>query len=331
MTDALTGPVESLSVWWKVAAVGTMAAGFAVLFLLTVKAYQNAPPIPDKFVDPAGAVVFAADDVIDGQQVFLKHGLMDNGTIWGHGGYLGPDFSAQSLHILALDLADRIAHERLSRGYPDLKPEEKAAIEGAVALDLKANRYDPASGTLALPAGAAESFNGLVEYWTRYFDEPERNGGLARETVSDPQELRQLTAFFVWTAWASAAARPGTSHSYTNNFPYEPLAGNTPTAGALLYSALSLVFLLGGTAAVLLAFGKFDYLGWHRRGTIAARAAALPFSDAQRATLKFMAIAALLFFGQTLIGGGVAHYRADPGSFYGIDLARFLPSNLLRI
>ena len=244
--------------------------------------------------------------------------------------YLGPDFSAQSLHILALDLADRIARERLSRGYTDLTPEEKAAVDGAVALDLKANRYDPTSGTLALPAGAAESFNGQVRYWTKYFDVPERNGGLAREAVSDPRELRQLTAFFAWTAWGSAATRPGTSHSYTNNFPYEPLAGNTPTAGTLIYSALSLVFLLGGTAAVLLAFGKFDYLGWHRRAGMAARAAVLPVSDAQRATLKFMGVAALLFFGQTLIGGGVAHYRADPGSFYGIDLARFLPSNLLR-
>jgi len=39
-------------------------------------------------------VVFTADGIIAGQQVFLKHGLMDNGTIWGHGAYLGPDFTA---------------------------------------------------------------------------------------------------------------------------------------------------------------------------------------------------------------------------------------------
>jgi hypothetical protein len=70
MADAATGPMETFSSWWKVAALGTMAAGFAVLILLTVKAYQNAPPIPDKFIDPAGAVVFTADDVIAGQQVF---------------------------------------------------------------------------------------------------------------------------------------------------------------------------------------------------------------------------------------------------------------------
>src|SRR5215469_12581842 len=200
MADALRDPIESLSSWWRIAALATMAGGFAVLILLTVKAYQNAPPIPDKVIDAAGAVVFTADDVTAGQQVFLKHGLMDNGTIWGHGGYLGPDFSAQSLHILGLDLADRIARARLNRGYTELTPEEKAGVDGAVALDLKANRYDPESGTLALPAGAAQSFNGLVEYWTKYFDGPERNGGLARDTVSDPRELRQLTAFFAWTA-----------------------------------------------------------------------------------------------------------------------------------
>src|SRR5215471_14907459 len=177
MADALRDPMESLSSWWRVAALATMAAGFAVLILLTVRAYQNAPPIPGKFVDRTGAVVFTADDVIAGQQVFLKHGLMNNGTIWGHGGYLGPDFSAQSLHILALDLADRIARERLSRGYTNLTPEERAAVEGAVALVLKTNRYDPSSGTLALPAGAAESLKGQVEHWTRYFGGPERNGG----------------------------------------------------------------------------------------------------------------------------------------------------------
>jgi nitric oxide reductase subunit B len=164
MAEALREPAASLSPWWKIAALGTMAAGFAVLILLTVKAYQYAPPIPDKVVDPAGAVLFRANDVVAGQQVFLKHALMDNGTIWGHGAYLGPDFSAQSLHILALDLADRIARERLHRSYNDLTSDEKAAVNGAVALVLKANHFDPASGTLTLPAGTVESFKGQVEY-----------------------------------------------------------------------------------------------------------------------------------------------------------------------
>jgi len=139
-----------------------------------------------------------------------------------------------------------------------------------------------------------------------------------------------LTAFFAWTAWASAAERPGKTHSYTSNFPYDPLAGNHPTGGAVLYSAISLIFLLAGTALVLLAFGKFDYLGWQGHATAPLQSTALPITDAQRATVKFMGVAALLFLGQALIGGGVAHYRADPGDFYGIDLSQYLPSNLLR-
>jgi len=321
---------DVLSSWWKVAAIGTMAVGFGILILLTVKAYQNAPPIPAKVVDPAGVVLFTNDDVTAGQRVFLKYGLMDNGTIWGHGAYLGPDFSAQYLHDWALDVADHRARQSFGRGYAELTAEEQATIDGSVALELKQNRYDPGAGTLELTAAGIDSFNRQIGLWTDYFTSPSGNGGLYAQAVSDPQELRQLTAFFAWTAWASVAERPGKTYSYTSNFPYDPLAGNYPTGGALLYSAISLVFLLGGTAAVLLAFGKFDYLGWHRRESLTPRAAALPVTDAQRATLKFMTTAALLFFGQALIGGGVAHYRADPGSFFGIDLAAFLPSNLLR-
>lgn len=323
---------ETLSGWWKFAAAVTMTFGFAVLILLTATAYKNVPPIPARFSDPAGTTVITGDDVIAGQQVFLKHGLMANGTIWGHGAYLGPDFSAQYLHEWSLDLADQSAREQFARPYNSLTDDERAAIDGRVARAMKQNRYDASTDTLALTAADVGSFERQIAKWTGYFTEPTNNGGLTVGTVSDEGELRQLTAFFAWTAWVSTAQRPGTSHSYTNNFPYDPLAGNRLTGGAVLYSALSLVFLLAGTAVVLLAFGRFSYLGWHHRQ--AAEQAPRPplqrVTGAQRATLKFMAFAALLFLGQALIGGGVAHYRAEPGDFYGIDLSALLPSNLLR-
>jgi nitric oxide reductase subunit B len=330
MTAAPVPTSDALSAWWNVAAIVTMVLGFATLILLTVEAYRNAPPIPLKAVDPAGAVVFTSDDVTTGQQVFLKHGLMDNGTIWGHGGYLGPDFSAQYLHNWALDVADHTARERFSHAYAELAPDEVAAIDGVVARAMKQNRYDSANGALTLTTADVDSFKRQIAYWTDYLATPANNGGLRAKAIADPQELRQLTAFFAWTAWASTAQRPGAVHSYTNNFPYDPLTGNQPTGGTVLYSAISLVFLLAGTAIVLLAFGKFDYLGWHHREPQPPLSAVLSTTDTQRATLKFMAVAALLFLSQTLIGGGVAHYRADPGSFYGIDLSVFLPSNLLR-
>jgi nitric oxide reductase subunit B len=325
---------ETLSPWWPRSVVIVMIFGFAVLILMSFRAYQNAPPIPAKAVTPGGEVVFSAEDVAAGQEVFLKYGLMDNGTIWGHGGYLGPDFSAQTLHGLALHLAGQIAQNRLQTTYANLRENEKAALDGAVAAAFKTNRYDAATETLTLHDDSKAAFTEQVAYWTNYFADPAKNGGLARGAVADPIELRKLTAFFVWTAWASAAQRPGSAHSYTNNFPYDPLVGNHHTGGALLWSAISLVFLLGGIAVVLLAFGKFDYLGWHG-GTTAtatrpASARAPQTTPAQAATVKFMVVAGLLFLAQVLIGGALAHYRTEPGDFYGFDLSAVFPSNLLR-
>jgi len=327
-------PTQTLSRWWPRSVAIVMLFGFAVLILISVKAYRSAPPIPAQALAPDGALVFTAADVTAGQEVFLKYGLMDNGTIWGHGGLLGPDFSAQTLHGLALHRAEGLARSRYSSAFEQLPAPERASVEGTVAAEFKANGYDPATGTLRLPPDSSAAFAAQVAAWTAYFLDPAVNGGLTRGAVTDPTELRQLTAFFTWTAWAAAAQRPGAAHSYTNNFPYDPLVGNHPTAGAVLWSAVSLLFLLGGTAIVLLAFGKFDYLGWHADAPSPSAPLAVTglsaITPAQAATLKFMAIAGLLFLAQTLIGGAVAHYRADPGDFYGFDLSSLLPSNLLR-
>ena len=325
---------ETLSPWWPRSVVIVMIVGFAGLILMSLRAYQNAPPIPVKTV-ALGEVVFTAEDIAEGQEVFLKYGLMDNGTIWGHGGYLGPDFSAQTLHGLASYSAGRIAQSRFQTTYSNLRENEKAAVDGAVASEFKTNRYDAATGTLTMPDENKAAFAEQIAYWTNYFADPAKNGGLSRGAVADPVELRKLTAFFVWTAWASAAQRPGSAHSYTNNFPYDPLVGNHHTSGALLWSAVSLIFLLGGIAIVLVAFGKFDYLGWHGVPTVAAvrpiNAGPVPITPAQAATVKFMVVASLLFLAQVLIGGGLAHYRAEPGDFFGIDLSTVFPSNLLRV
>jgi len=333
MTSTQATAGQPFSSWWKLLAIGTMLFGFAVLIGLTVEAYRQAPPIPAKVVDPAGKTVFTREDVSAGQQVFLKYGLMANGTIWGHGAYLGPDFSATYLHNWAVEVADQAAQARFQRGYADLTPEQRAGIDGSVAQAMKRNGYDASTGTLQFSTVDANAFERQIGHWKDYFATPAGNGGLATRLIDDPQELRQLTAFFAWAAWASTVERPGTSHSYTNNFPYDPLAGNTPTSGAVIWSALSLVFLLGGTGIVLLAYGRFSQLGWHRPEHLpAATAPSLPdATPTQQAALKFMTIAAVLFLGQTLIGGGVAHYRAEPGDFYGLDLSKLFPSNLLRI
>jgi nitric oxide reductase subunit B len=327
----LTEDDRPLSPWWMRAIIIVMALGFAGLGTVTFLAYRHAPPVPARVVDASGATLFTGDDIRDGQAVFLKHGLMANGSIWGHGAYLGPDYAAQALHQMGEITAQEIAQQQYGRAPAALTHSQQAAVNAQTAVDLKGNRYDAASGTLHFTHAQAAAFALQPRYWGEYFSEPTRNGGLNAGIVSEPAELHQFAAFVTWAAWVSVADRPGEDYSYTNNFPYDPSVGNVPTADALLWSALSLVVLLAGIAAVLLAFGRFDYLGWISRGRH-VHPQMLPgeASAGQAAVVKFFVVVVLLFLMQTLVGSATDHYRADPGSFYGFDLSRVFPSNLLR-
>ncbi len=320
-----------LSPWWIRAMLIVMVLGFSGLILITTLSYRNAPPIPPRVVDSNGGVLFSAEDVGNGQAVFLRYGLMANGSIWGHGAYLGPDFSATTLHRMGRVTAETIAQAQYLQPLVALNPTQAAAVQAEVAVSLKTNRYDAATGVLPFTAAQTATFEQEIAHWTDYFHDPARNGGLKADLITDPTELRQFTAFVTWAAWASVAARPGDAYSYTNNFPYDPSVGNLPIPGALLWSALSLLVFLAGIATVLLAFGKFDYLGWITRGH-RVKPQMLPgrSSPGQNALVKFFVVVALLFLAQTLVGGALGHYRADPGSFYGFQLERIFPSNLMR-
>lgn len=320
-----------LSPWWIRGILIVMAIGFSGLAATTMLAYRNAPPIPARTVDPQGSTLFTAEEIREGQAVFLKYGLMANGSIWGHGAYLGPDYSAEALHRMGENSVQSIARQQYSVPASALTAPQQAAACAQAAVILKANRYDEATETLTFTAAQASAYRQEILHWTDYFRHPPRNGGLMRDLVTDPVELRNFTAFVTWAAWASVALRPGEDYSYTNNFPYDPSVGNYPTSAALLWSALSLIVILAGTAIVLFAFGRFNYLGWITRGQHVHPHLLPPQRSAgQRATVKFFVIVAVLFLMQTLIGGATGHYRADPDSFYGFQLERVFPSNLLR-
>jgi nitric oxide reductase subunit B len=327
----LTTEDSALSPWWLRTVLIVMVLGFTGLIVITSLAYRNAPPIPAQVLDAQGVRLFTGDDISSGQAIFLKYGLMNNGSIWGHGAYLGPDYSAEALHRIGEETATVIAQQQYQQPLSALPPGQLAAVYAQTAVELKTNRYDAASATLHLTLPETAAYHRQIIYWTNYFLDPARNGGLKHGLISDPTELQQFSAFVTWTAWASVTKRPGENYSYTNNFPYDPHVGNTPIPDALLWSALSLIVLLAGIASVLLLFGKFDYLGWISTGHH-AHPHLLPHqaSAGQLALVKFFVVMALLFLAQTLVGGAAAHYRADPGSFYGFQLERLFPSNLMR-
>ena len=325
---------SSVSPWWRHSAILVMIAGFAVLSYLTVRTYTDAPPIPGRVEDISGRTLFTSDDILRGQEVFLKYGLMEHGTLWGHGAYLGPDYSADTVHEAVEVGRDTLARTRYGRPYATLEAGPAAEIAEAVRRTLKENRYDPATGTLRFTEIEAAAFAESRHHWADYFSGSTTAAGLPPKYIRERTELDDLATYFTWAAWAAVANRPGKDYSYTNNWPYDPAAGNTPSGPTYLWSALSLITLLGGLGTILFLFGRFDYLGWHQASTAGHshdnRLLGWTWTPSQRATAWYLGVVAVLFLAQTLLGGVIAHYRVEPGAFYGFDLSRLLPYTLAR-
>jgi len=306
---------------WIQAVAIVMIFGFAVLGMLAYRTYTGEPPIPARVSDAAGHVLFTKADILAGQGIFLSNGLMEYGSVFGHGAYLGPDFTADYLHRAALAVQESYGGESSDRA------------KSQTIADFKTNRYDAATGTLTYTPAQARAFEQLCGYYGNFFGEPTTKYGLRPGAIRSPEEIRQLTAFFSWSAWAASALRPGQQYSYTNNWPPEPLVDNHATADAIVWSVLSLIALLGGIGLLLAAFGRWNFLGWHGREqqTVSFRPPNQVFlTPAQRACGWFFLVMGLLFLLQTLVGGASQHYRADIANFFGIDLARLLPFNIAR-
>ncbi len=321
-----------LSPWWRYSALLVFLVGLIILVYLSTIAFRDAPPIPETVVGPKGETLFTAGDILAGQQVFLRYGLMQNGSVWGHGGYMGPDYTAEYLHSLAINANEQRSRELFGKPLADLSEPQRAAVNADAGQVLKVNRYDPDKHELVFTDIEKATYEQQINYWLAFLASgPEHTAGLPHGFIGDRPAIEKLTAFFAWTAWGSIARRPGKSFSYTNNFPYDPLAGNTLSGDSILWSALSIVVLLAGLAAVLFVFGKFDYLGWKGEHT-RINPQMLPghTTTGQQAIIKFFVVVSLLFLAQTLIGGTLAHFRAEPGNFYGFDLTQLVPSNVLR-
>ncbi|WP_127130364.1 cbb3-type cytochrome c oxidase subunit I [Georgenia sp. SYP-B2076] len=307
---------------WVQGVALVMLFGFFIMGLLAMRTYTDSMPLPDRVVDSQGDVVFTGEDITAGQQIFLRRGLQQYGSIVGHGGYLGPDYTADYLRRSATFVLDALRDSGVQDPQAEL-----------VKL-LRTNTYDEASGTLRISDLQVAAFEEIQGHYADFFGSPTTRYGLIPNAITDPADIRALTSFFAWTAWAAAAERPGHGYSYTNNWPPEPLVNNRPTADILVWSGLSLVALLAGTGALFAVYGRWSRnVGWH-----STEAPVLAFKQpgevavtpAQRATAWYFLVVAVLFLAQALLGAAAEHYRAELTGFFGFDLARILPYNLAR-
>ena len=299
-----------------------MLFGFTVMGLLAYRTYTNSMPQPERVVTESGETLFTTQDITEGQKLFQARGLMEYGSILGHGGYLGPDFTAEYLRMEATSVKEQLA----SQGVDDPAAATKEM--------LRTNRYDPSTGTLVWTDEQVKAYNDAVGHYTKMFGPDAHSHGLKPDLITDPVQVKQVTAFFGWTAWGSSAQRPGHDYSYTNNWPAESLVGNAPTGDLMIWSVLSLIVLIGGTGVMFAIYGRWSQkIGWHSE-----EAPALSFrqpeeiglTKSQRVVAWYIFTIAALLLVQTLLGALAEHYRADVLSFFGLDLGRLLPFSLAR-
>ena len=303
---------------------------FALLGWIGVRIHEEMPPIPERVVASDGSVVVQDGEVERGQAVWRTLGGMDVGSVWGHGGYVAPDWTADWLHRECELVLEAWARQERGSAYPALPLEQQAALRARLAEMLRENHYDPERHTLTIDAVRARAFESNVRHYAQVFGAGQPEYAIPKGTLTDSARQHALAAFFFWTAWSATTHRPGEDASYTSNWPYEPLIGNGPTGDTLVWTGVSVLVLLAGIGAFVWYYaGQLDdpvpsgvpaadpLIGWQ-------------LTPSQRATRKYFVVVAALFLLQILTGAVTAHYAVEGDGLYGIPLSRWLPYTITR-
>jgi len=308
--------------WLLFAAV--LIVSFSVLGWIGTRIYDETPPMPER-VTAGEQVVIESGQIAAGQNVWQAMGGMELGSIWGHGSYVAPDWTADWLHREAMFILDRWAHNDFNADFEKLTGEQQAQLTGRLTALLRKNTYDPATDTISINPVCADAFRANLEHYTKVFREGQTEYAIPAGTIVDDQRIVNLCAFFWWTAWAASTDRPDSDSSYTNNWPYEPLVGNRATGQAVVWTGVSIIMLLAGISA----------MAWWYASRREAQPDAMPpeidplgtwaATPSQKATIKYFWVVAALLLAQMLLGVITAHYGVEGDAFYGIPLSRWIP------
>ena len=296
--------------------------------------YDAAPPLVDFVSERDGQTIIAREEIDEGQNVFLRRGLMTYGSFWGDGAERGPDFTADALRQKTLAMQSFYEKERqIPAAF--LTQHDKDAIAQRVKQELHVNGWVEDEGHIIISEARTHAYEKLKEHYVRVFNDPAYSGFIRLGFTLTAQEIKDLSAFLFWGAWATAADRPGESYSYTYNWPYDPDAGNMPTSGIYLWSIVSIFVLFLGIGLVLYVYGQMKTIFPEPFGEPGSEEKLLTTQDlenghvrpTQRATYKFFALAMIAFVLQVFAGILCATDFVRPSGLY---LGNILPFSVAR-
>lgn len=326
------GPYKKL--WFTL--IGVFIAMFSLLGYFGTDVYRSAPPIPAQVVTVEGQVLFGHDDILDGQTAWQSVGGMQLGSIWGHGAYQAPDWTADWLHRELVAWLEVAAQEQYGLPYEQLDAGSKGSLRAQLKEEYRNNGVD-ADNRLVVSTRRAEAMAQTASYYDRLFSaDPElrssrQSFAMKEDTLPSAERREDMTQFFFWTAWAAATERPDSRVTYTNNWPHEPLIDNVPSAENVVWSIASVVILLAGIG--FLVWG-WAFLRSHEEPLPTAPVrdplTSFALTPSQRGLGKYLFLVVALFVFQVFLGGFTAHYTVEGQHFYGIDVSQWFPYSLTR-
>lgn len=318
--------------WWAPLII-IFSVSITGVSMIGIHTYTEAPPIPD-YVSEKGEIIVSSSDILKGQAVFQKYALMEYGSMFGDGANRGSDYTAEALHLMSEYMNDYYK-SRLNTG-----DNSEFTIKGAqelVRLEIKTNSYQKNTNSVTLTESQIIALSSLQEYYRNVFTNPKFPGSFKPEGyIKDESDIKFLTTFFFWGAWVCGTERPGERYSYTHNWPFDPMAGNTPTSATMLWSIIGSLGLILGLGIVMYYYGKLDQLEdssyTNKAQTFMTKQEIAEFKPdkIQRSTYKFFYVAMLLFAFQVLSGILTVHDFVGFVNFFGFNISEVLPVTVTR-
>ncbi|MBL37733.1 MAG: nitric oxide reductase large subunit [Xanthomonadales bacterium] len=320
--------------WWI---LGVMfVVSFGALLLIGSEIYREMPPIPETVVSEDGEVIYTRDDIQRGRQVWQTLGGQQVGSVWGHGAYVAPDWSADWLHREAVALLEIWSQQQYGVEFDRLDSEAQAGLKARLVDEMRTNTHDPQTGSIVVSNERAEAISQVHEHYRELFgngaelESLREEYAIANDAIGSAEHRELMPAFFHWAAWAATTERPDSDITYTSNWPHEPLVGNSPTTGTAMWSMASIILLLAGIGALC-----WYYVATKHEGELPTPPKSDPLlssnpTPSQRAVAKYFYTVVALFIAQMLMGMITAHYAVEGHGFYGFNLSEWLPYSVAR-